>query len=202
MKRRTGKSKTCRAVVPNRHAPAFEDKRPTTKFRRDALRKSLPSSRRANHKSKMGLAERVPPKESPENQRTALHPFGTWKSKPCISQREIRQLAQQGISLRPGIERDTLLMPWVIAESVLHEASIFLDAPLPLAWADWLDQRAEHCYAKHRQFRHLVRKENAGRGYLYAFFRHWLTGKLHKANLGLFRQLPRSYCLGAPLPKH
>jgi hypothetical protein len=121
-------------------------------------------------------------------------------SKPHVTQREAKKLAQEGISLRPGIERDTLLMPWVIAESVLHEASRFLGLELPDAWADFLDQRAEHCYAKHRQFRHLVRKERAGRSYLYAFFRHWLSGKLHKTNLSLYRRLPHSYLLGAVLP--
>ncbi len=121
-------------------------------------------------------------------------------SKLSVSQREAKILAEWGISLRPGIERDTLLMPWLIADSVIHEASCFLDVQLPVEWSDWLDQRAERCYARNQQFRQFVRrKENSGRNCLYRFFRHWLAGKLQKERLSLFQRLPRTYLLGAPL---
>jgi len=122
-------------------------------------------------------------------------------SKPHVTLREAKGLAEWGIILRPGIERDTLLTPLWVAESVLGEASRFLKADLPDEWADWLDKRAERCYASHAQFRQLVRRKVAGRSYLYAFFRHWLAGKLHKERLSLYRRLPRTYLLGAPL-KH
>ena len=102
--------------------------------------------------------------------------------------------------LRPGIEHDTELMPWLVADSVLYEASQFLGEPLPAGWADWLDHRAERCYAKHAHFRSLVRREGAtGRGYLYRFFRHWIASRIRRERHDLFRRLPKEYCMGAPL---
>lgn len=103
--------------------------------------------------------------------------------------------------LRPGIERDTELMPLLVADSVLHEASQFLGESLPPEWADWLDQRAERCYTKHAHFRRLIRRQGAtGRGYLYRFFRHWLASRLRRERYGLFARLPKDYGVGAPLP--
>ncbi len=91
-------------------------------------------------------------------------------------------------------------MPWLIADSVLFEASRFLGESLPTGWADWLDARAERCYAKHAHFRRLVRREGAtGRGYLFRFFRHWLAGRLRRERSDLFRRLPKEYGVGAPL---
>ncbi len=102
--------------------------------------------------------------------------------------------------LRPGIERDTELMPWLIADSVLYEVSRFLDEQLPVEWADWLDQRAERCYSKHAHFRGLVRREGAtGRGYLFRFFRHWIASRIRRERHDLFRRLPKEYGVGAPL---
>lgn len=104
-------------------------------------------------------------------------------------------------SLRPGIERDTELMPWLVADSVLHEASQFLGESLPPEWADWLDQRAERCYAKHAHFRRLIRRRgNTGRDYLFKFFRHWLASRLRRERYGLFVRLPKEYGVGEPLP--
>jgi len=103
-------------------------------------------------------------------------------------------------SLRPGIERDTELMPWLIADSVIDEASDFLNEPLPREWADWLDQRAERCYAKHDHFRRLIRRRgNTGRDYLHKFFRHWLASRLRRERYGLFVRLPKEFCFGAGL---
>lgn len=118
-----------------------------------------------------------------------------------VTRREARAIEEMGIPLRAGIERDTLLMPWVIADSVLGEASRFLNAELPEEWADWLDQRAERCYARREHFRRLIRqKENAGRDYLYLFFRHWLAAKIKRERRGLYRKLPRDFGLGKRLP--
>ena len=106
-------------------------------------------------------------------------------------------------SLRPGIERQTELMPWVIADSVLGEASRWLHADLPPEWADWLDARAERCFARHSQFHRLISASgaggNAGRDNLYKFMRHWLAGRLLRARPVLYRRLPRSYSLGVAL---
>lgn len=103
-------------------------------------------------------------------------------------------------SLRPGIERETDLMPWIIADSVLQEAGWFLGVELPIQWSEWLDERAEHCYAKSSHFRSLLRRQgNVGRDTLYRFFRHWLVGRLRREMPALFRRLPVEYGLGLPL---
>lgn len=107
-------------------------------------------------------------------------------------------------SLRPGIERQTELMPWLIADSVLGEASRWLRTDLPPEWADWLDARAERCFARHRQFHRLVSATgaggNAGRENLCKFMRHWLAGRLARERPALFRRLPRACALGRALP--
>ena len=104
-------------------------------------------------------------------------------------------------SLRPGIERETQLMPWLIADSVLGESARFLDTDLPPAWADWLDARAERVFARHGQFHRLISPEanggNAGRDHLCKFMRHWLASRLARERPALFRRLPRGYALGA-----
>ena len=107
------------------------------------------------------------------------------------------------VSLRPGIERQTELMPWLIADSVLGEASRWLDADLPPEWADWLDARAERCFARHGQFRRLISARgaqgDAGRDNLCKFMRHWLASRLARERRSLFDRLPPSYALGIPL---
>ena len=100
-------------------------------------------------------------------------------------------------ALRPGIERDTLLMPWIVADAVLHEAARFLPAAVPPAWADWLDARAERCYARHGHFRRLVRRPGTvGRDTLHRFFRHWLASRLVRERRVPLRRLPREFCFG------
>jgi hypothetical protein len=104
-------------------------------------------------------------------------------------------------TLRPGIERDTQIMPWLVAESVLGEASRWLGTELPAEWADWLDTRAERIYAHHAHFRRNIRSGgNAGRDWLYLFFRHWLASRIKRERRALFRKLPMSYCHGQRLP--
>ena len=107
-------------------------------------------------------------------------------------------------ALRPGIERQTQLMPWIIADSVLGEASRWLDTGLPPEWADWLDARAERCFARHGQFHRLISARgahgNAGRENLYKFMRHWLAGRLARERPALYRRLPWAYALGRALP--
>ena len=103
-------------------------------------------------------------------------------------------------ALRPGIERQTELMPWLIADSVLGEAGRWLHTELPPEWADWLDARAERCFARHGQFHRLISAGgNAGRDNLYKFMRHWLAGRLAREHRSLYERLPRSYALGRPV---
>ena len=107
------------------------------------------------------------------------------------------------VALRPGIERETQLMPWLIADSVLGEAGRFLETELPPEWADWLDARAERVFARRGQFHRLISSEgnggNAGRDQLYKYMRHWLASRLARERPALFRRLPRSYALGAEI---
>ena len=42
-------------------------------------------------------------------------------------------------SLRPGLEGDTQLMPWLIADTVCSEVSRFLGVEIPAPYSDWLD---------------------------------------------------------------
>ena len=108
-------------------------------------------------------------------------------------------------TLRPGIERDTQIMPWLIADSVLGEAARFLQTDLPDEWGDWLDARAEHVFARRRHFHRLISSEanggNMGRDNLCKYMRHWLAARLARERPALFRRMPRDYALGRALPE-
>ncbi len=104
-------------------------------------------------------------------------------------------------SLRRGLERDTELMPWVIAGQVCVEVSTFLGVALPTRYVDWLDAKAERCYANHRHFRKLMRERgNAPRDWLRVFMRHWLAGLLGTERPDLYECLPDTFALGHSLP--
>lgn len=67
--------------------------------------------------------------------------------------------------------------------------------------ADWLDARAERCYARHPHFRRLVRRPgDTGRDTLHRFFRHWLASRLVRERLVSLRRLPKEYCFGGAGP--
>ncbi len=102
-------------------------------------------------------------------------------------------------TFRPGIERDTELMPWLIADSIITEVArwLDLDTSLPADWSDWLDRRAERCYAKSAHFHKLLhRRGNGGRDTLYAFMRHWLAAKMMKEAPALARRMPPEFANG------
>ena len=102
-------------------------------------------------------------------------------------------------SLRPGLERDTQLMPWLIADSVCGEVSGFLGVEIPARYSDWLDAKAERCYANHRHFRKLMRgRGNGPRDWLYVFMRHWLAAMLDLERPDLYQCLPEDFNLGHP----
>lgn len=103
--------------------------------------------------------------------------------------------------LRPGLEQDTELMPWLIAETVCAEVEHFLAVVLPDRYAVWLDAKAERCYSGRRQFYKLMQgRGNAARDRLYMFMRHWLASFLHLERPDLFRCLPVSFGNGQRLP--
>jgi hypothetical protein len=102
--------------------------------------------------------------------------------------------------LPTALERDTLLWPEVIAESVVAEASRYLHAELPAEFAPRLAAKAYHLYPRHRFFHKVLnRPGNRGRDNLYVFMRHWTASWLKRERYALFRRLPWEYSLGRPL---
>lgn len=102
---------------------------------------------------------------------------------------------------RPGLERDTQLMPWLMADTVCGEVARFLDVEIPARYSDWLEAKAEHCYARNDHFRKLMRgRGNAPRDRLRVFMRHWLAALLGTERPDLYECLPDTFALGHPLP--
>ncbi len=104
-------------------------------------------------------------------------------------------------SLPTALERDTLLMPDAIAESVVQEVERFLEARLPDDFAARLAAKAHYLYPRHKQFHKILnRPGNRGRDSLYMFMRHWTAGRLKRERSGLYKKLPWSFGQGWPLP--
>jgi hypothetical protein len=111
-----------------------------------------------------------------------------------------REFREWRASLPAGLERDTFLMPDVIAESVVREAELFLQADLPAEFAARLAARAHYLYTRNRHFHEVLnRSGNGPRNDLYMFMRHWTAGWLKRAHSPLFKKLPRSFANGLPL---
>ena len=104
-------------------------------------------------------------------------------------------------SLPTPLERDTLLMPEVIAENVVREVEQFLGEEIPVRYLGWLAAKAERCYAGHRQFHKLMRgRGDAPRDRLHVFMRHWLAGLLGLERPDLLACLPMGFSNGSKLP--
>jgi len=108
-------------------------------------------------------------------------------SPPTKKRASLRQVSRTWVaSLPTALERDTLLMPDAIAESVVQEAERFLKADIPADFAERLAAKAHHLYPRHKQFCKLLnRPGNMGRNYLYMFMRHW-TGSWLKRECQMF----------------
>ena len=156
--------------------------------------KKSPASK-ARHK----VGRVTPCVPSPATQRLRIHPNGGQRTaRPTSLRREFRAWRA---SLPAGLERDTLLMPDAIAESVVQEAERFLQAALPEDFAERLAAKAHYLYPRHRHFRQVLNcRGNLGRDMLYMFMRHWTCAWLKRERPGLFKQLPRDYAQGRPLP--
>lgn len=103
---------------------------------------------------------------------------------------------------RPRIESETPLLPEVIAAAVLEEASVWLGVRLPRKWIGQMTIRAEAAYEANARFRgHLKERGNAGRDWLWAFSRHWLSALIERHRPDLFRRLPEVFLKGGNLPK-
>jgi len=104
-------------------------------------------------------------------------------------------------SLPTALERDTLLTPEWIAESVVQEAERFLKTDLPSTFAKRLAAKAHHLYPRHKHFhKGMNRPGNRGRENLLMFMRHWTAGWLKRARNPLYKKLPYSFGNGQRLP--
>jgi hypothetical protein len=99
------------------------------------------------------------------------------------------------------LERDTMLTPLWVAESVVQEVERFLKAELPPHWARRLAVKAHYLYPRHKHFhKGLNRPGNRGRENLLMFMRHWTAGWLKRAQSPLYKKLPYSFGMGRKLP--
>jgi hypothetical protein len=104
-------------------------------------------------------------------------------------------------SLPTQLERDTLLTPEWVAESVVQEVERFLQADLPENFAERLAAKAHYLYPRHKQFhKGLNRPGNRGRENLLMFMRHWTAGWLKRERSTLYKKLPWSFGNGRRLP--
>ena len=99
-------------------------------------------------------------------------------------------------------------MAWVVLDEardyfrtnwVPSPGSATLSHPMGEGLAAELAQRAEGVFANHPLWQRRFQSA-AGREHLLAVMRHWLAGVLAKEQPALFRDLPDSYKVGAPLP--
>lgn len=96
---------------------------------------------------------------------------------------------------RLWIEKDTPIVPFVVADDVCHEVSLWLgEDELPRSWKVRLAVRADVVYYHRRQFRQGVRRSGRnGLNYLRAFMRHWLASMLYHRRPDWARRLPADY---------
>lgn len=103
--------------------------------------------------------------------------------------------------LPTALERDTLLVPEWVAESVVQEVERFLNAKLRDDFAERLAAKAHYLYPRHAHFKKMLnRPGNRGRDNLYMYMRHWTAGWLKRERYALFKRLPWSYAQGQRLP--
>jgi hypothetical protein len=148
------------------------------------------------------------PKKSPASKARRKSPAGprcraaqTSRSSQDDKRTGAARQRRPAIPLPTQLERDTLLTPLWVAESVVQEAERFLKADLPEGFAERLAARAHYLYPRHKHFRKgLNRPGNGGRETLSMFMRHWTAGWLKRARNPLHRRLPYSFGMGRPLP--
>jgi hypothetical protein len=105
------------------------------------------------------------------------------------------------------IEDETPILPWVVADAVISELETHLACSLrgpdcSHELADMLSDRANAIYQRNPQFRKRIRSNadggNAGRDWLYAFMRHWLTAEAIKRGIRRER-IPAEFAIGKPI---
>ena len=148
-------------------------------------RKKSPSSKTRPKKRTPATARRTRVPRTAGTDAAASHrrAFRTWQA-----------------SLPGGLERDTLLMPDAIAESVVQEVEAFLGTTLADDFAGRLAAKAHRLYPRHRHFHKMLnRPGNSGRDNLYAYMRHWTAGWLKRERSALYKKLPWEFGQGRRL---
>jgi DNA-binding ferritin-like protein len=104
------------------------------------------------------------------------------------------------------IEDETPILPHVVADAVIHELALYFyrkfkfELPNTQGLADQLSKQAQQIYAHNEQFRKKLKsKGNAGRDYLYAFMRHWLSGLVKDTQPAMFDKIPADFRVGKPI---
>jgi hypothetical protein len=153
--------------------------------------------RSSSSKRKVGRATPCAP--PPANQGVRVRHNGAHGvTRPTTLRQEFRAWRA---SLPTALERDTLLVPEWIAESVVREAERYLQADLPANFAERLAAKAYYLYPRHRHFKKTLNLPgNRGRDNLYMFMRHWTAAWLKRGRKALHKRLPWAYSLGRPLP--
>jgi len=95
------------------------------------------------------------------------------------------------------IEKDTPILPHMIAEQVASEAARHTKSDKPLKHVKYLADKAHTIYNKNTHFAKKVRgRGNGGRDYLYMFMRHWISSKIKKDNPELHSKIPAAFSNG------
>jgi hypothetical protein len=106
------------------------------------------------------------------------------------------------IKLPTRLERETLLTPLWVAESVVQEVERFLKTDLPAGWARRLAVKAHYLYPRHKHFHKMLnRPGNLGRHNLLVYMRHWTAGWLRRERSALYKKLPYTFANGQRLPE-
>jgi hypothetical protein len=150
-------------------------------------------------KARRKVGRVTPCAPSSANQRVqARHNGGQRTARPTSLRQEFCTFRE---SLPTALERDTLLTPEWIAESVVQEVERFLKARLPDDFAERLAAKAHQLYPRHKHFEQaLKRPGNRGRENLLMFLRHWTAAWLKRAKSPLYKRLPRTFGNGQRLP--
>lgn len=110
----------------------------------------------------------------------------------------VDEAARRGKKPVGKIEDETPIMPIVIADSVIRELLAFgIELPNPDEYADELATRADTAYQHNDDFRKKIRSAgNAGRDWLYAFMRHWLSSLVQKKDRAAYAKISPEFRMG------
>ena len=146
------------------------------------------------------------PKKSPSSKARKVGRVTPCAPPPANQRVRVQRNGARGVT-RPTIkhptqlERDTMLTPLWVAESVVQEVERFLKAELPENFTARLAAKAHYLYPRHRHYHQMLnRPGNFGLHNLRVYMRHWTAGWLRRERYALFKRLPWSFGNGHALP--